>query len=153
MHGGGDELVLPAHEGRGAKGAGDEVAVAAVLVAVHGQDDGAHDRTHGVGVDPGREALGVAEDGVDVGESGEHPQRRVETLDGHDRGVTAARWPRRCRCRRPPSFPRLRRRRRCRPRRPANQDAAGGRKHTNSAPPRRRGGGRGQVVEEWKFTT
>src|SRR6202035_95250 len=63
---GDDERALPTGQSRRTEGVGHEVAVPAVLFAVHGQDDRAHDRPHGVRVDTAREALGIPEYELDL---------------------------------------------------------------------------------------
>ncbi len=73
VDGGRDELALPSCQRRGPEGVGDEVAIAAVLLAVHGQDHGAHDRSHGVGVDAAREPRGIAQHELHIRVPGHEP--------------------------------------------------------------------------------
>ena len=56
-----DDLVAPALQGGGPEGGGNQVAIGAVLVAVHGEDRPPHVRAHGVVVDARREGLAVPE--------------------------------------------------------------------------------------------
>ncbi len=64
------ERLVPLLELRRAERLGDEVAVRAVLVAVHGEDEVAHELADVLGVDRRRERLGVAQHGLGVACSG-----------------------------------------------------------------------------------
>ena len=61
-----DQLGPPSFECRSAERLGDEVAVVAVLLAVHAEHGLAHDRTHHLVVDGARERGGVAQHSLDV---------------------------------------------------------------------------------------
>ena len=78
-----DELVAPPLERRRPERLGDEVAVAAVLVTVLGQDDRAHHRAHGLGIDRRRERLVVAQHVLDVAVT-QHPPRVASEGADHD---------------------------------------------------------------------
>ncbi len=67
VDGGGDELALPPGQGRRPEGMGHEIAVAAMLLAVHGYQGWPHDGAHGVIVDAAREARGVSQHALDIG--------------------------------------------------------------------------------------
>jgi hypothetical protein len=90
VNSGADERALPTFQGRRPEGVGNQVAVAAVFLTVHGQDDRAHDRPHGVGVDTARKTFGVPQHELDIGVPSHKPHVGAGPPEPTDRPAAPA---------------------------------------------------------------